>query len=275
MPPIIIAGAIAAAGAIGGAAIGSSASGKAAETQATAADRASQLTAETAAETLDWQKEMWNQILAIQKPYQEAGVRALGQVESLAGAKPWTEEFVSPTGLTEQNDPGYQERVRLGQQSIERAAASKGNVLNPSTILALQRRNQTLASEEFGDVYNRALQSYMTRYNTFAGERTNAYNEQANIAGMGQQSANLLSNAGQSSVNAQTGIATTSAAQQNQENQAAAHQRASGYATGANLWGNTIGQIGQIPLQAYLMNQMYGTSGLTPEQIATRKSLQA
>lgn len=204
-------------GGVASAAIGAHAAGKAAGVQATAAETAAQLEAKTAKEALDWQKEMWNEIMGIQKPYQQAGLAALGKVSELAGG------FVAPTGLTQENDPGYQERLRLGTQALERSAAAKGGLLTGGTAKGLERYSQDFASNEYANVYNRAM-----------GEYVNKFNEWANIAGMGQTSANQLSSAGLQSATNQGNIAMTSAAQQSEALQNAAAARASGYVGGAN-----------------------------------------
>lgn len=246
---LAIAGAAAAGGSVAGAVIGSRAAGHAAETQARAAERAAGLTAQTAHEALDWQKEMWNQIMGIQKPYQEAGVGALGKVSELAGG------FVAPTDVTEQNDPGYQFRLAEGQKLLERSAAARGNLLTGGTAKALTRYGQDFASNEYANVYNRAM-----------GEHINKYNEWANIAGVGQASANLLSSAGLQSATNQGNIAMSSAAQQNQALQNAAAARASGYVGGANALSQGItgaaGGISDTLLLRALLQQQGGTSML-------------
>ena len=69
------------------------------------------------------------------------------------------------------NDPGYMARYQLGQKSIERSAASRGTVLNPGTLQALQQAGQDYASNE---------------YNTYAaqklGERQQQSSDYLNLA---------------------------------------------------------------------------------------------
>jgi hypothetical protein len=55
------------------------------------------------------------------------------------------------------NDPGYMARYQLGQKSIERSAASRGTVLNPGTLQALQQAGQDYASNEYNTYVNQKL----------------------------------------------------------------------------------------------------------------------
>lgn len=81
-------------------------------------------------------------------------------------SNPWTggdytaPVFTAPTGVDEQNDPGYQFRLNQGNQALNRSAASKGTLLSGGTQKALARYNQDYASNEFQGVYNRALSTY-------------------------------------------------------------------------------------------------------------------
>lgn len=127
--------------------------------------------------------------------------------------------FTAPTGVTETNDPGYQFRLQQGEQALERGAAASGGAFSGGTLKALQRYGQDYASNEYSNVYNRALQGYntnftnaynaynlntqtglqgyQTRFNTYNTNQTNAYNRLASLAGLGQTAVGQLNNAGQ------------------------------------------------------------------------------
>lgn len=125
---------------------------------------------------------------------------------------PWTREFsadkwTAPTELTEQNDPGYQARMRLGEQAIQRSAASKGTLLTGGTLKDLTQFGQDYGSGEFQNVYNRSLSDWSTNYNKSAAEYAQAYNifennqakqynRIANLAGLGQTAAGQLGSVG-------------------------------------------------------------------------------
>ena len=257
-----IALAVSAAVSLASAAIKARAAGKAAKTQATAAERAAELTHETATEALDWQKEMWNQIQGIQKPYLEAGEAGLNQLlwdmglksgdfkgnEADFGklAKGFEEKFVAPTEADMMQEPGYAWRVKQGRDIIEGAAAAKGNLLTGGTAKALTRYGQDFASNEYSNVYNRSMQEYMNRFNISNIEDTNLYNRLSGVAGVGERAAGALTGAGLRSVEDRTQTAMLGTERENQYSQNAALARASGYLTGGNLWGGAVQNIGQL-----------------------------
>ena len=100
---------------------------------------------------------------------------------------------------------------------------------------------QDYASNEYGNVYNRALGQFQDRYNMFQQGQTNLYNRISNLAGLGQISAEQ---------NAYTNL--MSGQQVGNSLNYAALNRASGYGkngfTGAM---SGIGSLGQLLGQAY------------------------
>jgi hypothetical protein len=106
--------------------------------------------------------------------------------------------FTAPTGVDESNDPGYAFRLQQGNQAIQRAAAAGGGAFSGGTLKALTQYGQDYASNEYQNVYNRALQGYQTNfqnalnsyglnaqtglnaYNTNAAALLNAYNTNVN-----------------------------------------------------------------------------------------------
>jgi hypothetical protein len=100
---------------------------------------------------------------------------------------PWTQQFTAPTGITEQNDPGYQARLQLADQGIQTSAAAQGTAYSGGTLKDIANYNQTFASQEYGNVYNRALtdyntalQGYQQNYNTAAQQYNQKYSQYLN-----------------------------------------------------------------------------------------------
>lgn len=91
-------------------------------------------------------------------------------------------------------DPSYFFRLQQGQQGLANSAAAGSGALSGSALKDLMNYNQTAASQEYGNAYN--------RYQTTQG---NIFNRLFSIAGLGQASAsnvganntNLAGNAGQ------------------------------------------------------------------------------
>lgn len=95
---------------------------------------------------------------------------------------PWDKTFKAPDGLTEQNDPGYKDRMALGADAIQRSALAQGTGLTGGTLKDLEQFGQTFGSTEYGNVYGRALNDYNTaldayklNYNTAAQQYNQRY----------------------------------------------------------------------------------------------------
>ena len=169
-------------------------------------------------------------------------IAASGGFGSLAQG--WGQTFQSPTNVTEQNDPGYQFRLAQGQKALEASAAARGGLLTGGTSKAINDYAQNSASNEYGNVYNRALQNYQTNYNTFSNDQANLFNRLSALSGTGQISANQLSGAGQNFANSSGNLLMGSAGQQGVDLQNAANARGSGYINQANAYGNMANNLG-------------------------------
>jgi hypothetical protein len=99
------------------------------------------------------------------------------------------EKFVAPTDVTQQNDPGYQFRAKQQSDALEHSAAAKGMLRTNNTWQALQDQSGQLASQEYGNVYNRAAGQHQQNIsNAFQANQANNqgalgnYNSQVNAA---------------------------------------------------------------------------------------------
>jgi hypothetical protein len=111
--------------------------------------------------------------------------------------RPWTESF-KPPDLNETTDPGYNFRLKEGQQAIERSAAAKGTLLTPQALKAITRWGQDYASNEYDKVYGRAMGEYRTAHDIYKGNQADQFNRTSSIAGIGQTAANQLGATGTS-----------------------------------------------------------------------------
>jgi hypothetical protein len=130
--------------------------------------------------------------------------------------------------------------LKEGQRLLENSAAARGGLLTGSTAKDIQSYGQDYASNEYSNVYNRALGEYMNRYNIYNQDQTTQFNRLATMSGVGQTAAGQLVNAGGNAANNATNILLTSAGQQGNSLQNAAQARASGYLDRANAWGGAI-----------------------------------
>jgi len=83
-------------------------------------------------------------------------------------------------------DPSYKFRLKEGIKSLDRSASSRGGLLSGAALKGIERYGQDLASQEYGNAFNR-----------FQIGQTNQYNRLASLSGMGQQTAQQLGQSGQ------------------------------------------------------------------------------
>lgn len=212
---------------VGSAVIGGGASYLAGREQADAARDAARTSADAARYQADIQRDIYDQTRSDQTPWREAGTGALSQLRDLTG--PDGELLRSFTMADFEADPGYAFRQAEGMRAIERSAAARGGALSGGALRATQRFGQGLASEEYGNAFNR----YQTN-------QTNQFNRLASLAGVGQQANAALQQAGAGYANAITGISQADATNQGNAILAAGNARASGYLGVGNAIGNAL-----------------------------------
>lgn len=183
----LVAGGLAAAGGIAQGVIGASAAHSAADAQTKAAEEIRQQAleaAKTASGKVNAATDTANstilggntdlnaakdQQLAALKPYIDAGVLSLKQVQDLlseggplggSGSFKFTPEDYK-------NDPGFAYIQQQANLDLQRRSAATGTALGGGTIRASARLNTGLASTHLDDAFNRALATYQTnRQNT-------------------------------------------------------------------------------------------------------------
>jgi hypothetical protein len=221
---------VAAAGSVASSVIGSHAASKAGETQAQAANHAADIAHQDNTAALNYQKQKDALARSDLAPWRTAGTAAIGDLA--AGVKSGTYDmapFQAPT-LSETNDPGYKFRLQLGQDAIEKSAAARGGLLTGGTARAEGQFAQDYASNEYGNVYDRAMREYGLKRDELTGK----FNRTASIAGVGQTAANTTASLGQESARNISSIYANDAAQVGAAYQNAGAARASGYIGSAN-----------------------------------------
>jgi hypothetical protein len=73
-------------------------------------------------------------------------------------------QFRQPTFAEAQQEPGYQFRLEGGADALERSAAARGVHRTGGTLKDIAEYGQNFASQEYGNVFNRALQSFDREY---------------------------------------------------------------------------------------------------------------
>jgi hypothetical protein len=159
-------------------------------------------------------------------------------------------------------DPGYAFRQTEGQKAIERSAAARGGLMSGSALKGIERFGQDLASQEYGNAYNR-----------FQSNQSNQFNRLASLAGVGQAANNALQQAGGQFANAMSGISQANAMNQGNAMMAAGNARASGYAGVGNAlsgavanWPQQQQQSGYQAPQGYQLGSGYAGNAAATSQ---------
>jgi hypothetical protein len=152
--------------------------------QTGAAREAAQIANASSDRALALQQRMYDESIARQQPYYQAGVNALpGYLKGIAAGG----EYVRPFTMADFNaDPGYAFRLSEGQKLLDRTAAREGRIFSGSALKAATRYGQEMGTQDYG----RALQD-------FYGRQEVARNAAAGVAGFGPTSNALAATAGE------------------------------------------------------------------------------
>jgi enhancing lycopene biosynthesis protein 2 len=114
--------------------IGANAAGNAADTQAAAEQKVQDLASQTVPQANDLLQQNYGTNMGLVRPYTSTGSTALAHLDALVNGG----GFTAPTGVTEQNDPGYQFRMQQGELALDRSAAAQGEALGGGQLQAAQ-----------------------------------------------------------------------------------------------------------------------------------------
>jgi len=225
---------------------------KSAKAQVEAGDRAAALEAQSAADQLKLQREIWEKQQADYKPYLEQGTYGISRLGDLMKQgqgqlnNPF-DSYLASKGLAggrfDTNNPAYQFQLKQGQQALDRSAAARGMGYSGAQMKAAQQFGQGLASQQYDKEYNRANNEF-----------TDYFNRLASLSQGGQQAAQSLGGLGSNySLNAANTFAKLSNAQTSILGQQA-NARASGYAGRANAFNQGLGNM----IDIYGISKKYG-----------------
>ena len=184
------------------------------------------------------QQRMYEEGVARQQPYYQAGTNALAQMQAQYNNMPAA--FTGKVDLGQ--DPGYAFRLKEGQQALDRSAAARGGLISGGALKAAQRYGQEMGSQEYGNAYNRAL----TSYNAGVNRESTGYNRLAAMSGIGQTAANTIGGAGQTMASNVGNAYMQSGVNQGNALLAGSQARASAYGDIAKLYGQTNPNFGNL-----------------------------
>lgn len=182
-------------------------------------------------------KDIYNQQLGFQKPYQQTGLTGLNQLGQLADTGYLTHQF-NAQDLAAGLAPNYDFMLQQGQMANQRAANVGGGALSGNTLQGLQRYTQDYAGN-----------AYQNAFNNYQSQRNNIYTNLANMAGIGQ-TANAGAQAagtayGKGTTDLQTALANAQAAAAVGKAQALAGGTSG--AANSTFLASLLGQTGTVP----------------------------
>jgi hypothetical protein len=130
-------------------------------------------------------RQMYEESVARQKPFYEAGVNALpGYLKGVGQGGELVRGF---TMGDYQADPGYAFRLSEGQKALDRQAAARGGLISGGALRAATRYGQEMGSQEYTNAYNRFRDTQGLQRNALAG-----------VVGFAPTAAGSMTSAGQS-----------------------------------------------------------------------------
>lgn len=194
--------------AVAGGLIGASGARSAASTQADAATKAAEL-----------QKSTFDQQMALQEPYRQAGLTGQNRLMELlglggnAGATGYG-KYAQDFGMSDfQADPGYAFRLAEGQKALDRQAAARGGLISGGALKAATRYGQDMGSQEYQNAFNRYQTNRTNQLqplgNLMASGQSAASNQGSAAGNYGTNAGNLGMAAGQAIGAGQLGMANT------------------------------------------------------------------
>lgn len=234
-----VAGAVVVGG-IAGSVISSQGAQSAAQTQADAANNATQT-----------QLGMFQQTQQNLAPYMASGKNALGALNTQMGIgadgsfNP-NAPLMKPFSFSDyQKSPGYDFKMGQGIDAVQNSAAARGGIGGGNTLRALTQFGQGLANTDYQQAYDNYVQQQQQRYGMLS-----------NAAGSGQNAA-----AGLGAIGTQVG------GQIGSNMIGAGNARAAGQVGAANAWGGGLNSLSQMAFLnsggGFMPNNAAGYGGST------------
>lgn len=207
---------IGAIGSVASAGIGAWGASNAASAQADAANNA-----------LAFQQRVYNENRQNFRPYLNTGAGATYSLASLYGL-PGADGQVKPPDYSQfYNSPDYNFAYQQGQNATQNVLSAQGNLLSGSGLAALTNFGQGLASQQYGNYFNRLL----------------------SLANMGETAASNMA-----------GTSTQAAGQIGNTMQGVGQANASGYVGMANAISGGVGGAANSLALPYMANYLKGTT---------------
>jgi len=237
--------------------IGGRSAKKAGKQISAAATRQAGETRATGEQVTGRMEDMYNKGVTQFQPYAQAGQEGLASLSDFLGLGGGTGTGAQPFKFDPSKaavDPSMAFRLGEGQKAIERSAAAKGNIFSGGAAKELINYSQDVASQEYQNMFNRALAEYNTQndvYNRLMGITNLGYGAAGNIAGLGT---NFATQAGNVDMATQQAI--------NELLMQGAGAQASGTMGAGNAWQQALGAASNAVGSQVAYNRMRDLLGM-------------
>jgi hypothetical protein len=133
-------------------------------------------------------------------PYYQTGTAASNRLAELmgiggnAGAEGYGSLMKNFSMADYQQDPGYQFRLQEGLKQLGRTSAARGGALSGATLKGTQNYAQNLASQEYGNAYDRYMAQQQNRYNMLSGQQGVGYRAGGALSDLSQNYGTNMAN---------------------------------------------------------------------------------
>ena len=188
---------------------------------------------------------MYEEGVARQQPFYQAGVNALPQyVSGIQEGGELVRGFNMGDFTT---DPGYAFRLSEGQKGLDRQAAARGGLISGGALKAATRYGQEMGSQEYSNAYNRFRDTQGLRRNALAG-----------VAGYGPTAATSMNAAGQNYATGAGGVISGQGETSANALLAAQQARSSSYGQLGSALSKYLNPTSSSPSNADIERMMYG-----------------
>lgn len=192
-------------------------------------------------------------------PWYNTGANALAQYSNYGRSRVNPNDYIPAFDASQFNlymDPSYQFRWGEQNKAINANMAGMGKVVSGNRLDEIMKRSGEMASQEYGNAYNRQMNEYNMGVDAFTrayGMESDYLNRLWGVAGSGQNAAAQLGAFGSNNANS---IANMT--------QSAANAQAAGQIGAANAWSGALGDVASMyamsqPPQMYYNN--YSSQG--------------
>lgn len=281
MPSALIGGAISAGGSLLGGLLNRGAANSAGNTLKTAATQAGNAQAQAGQQAQNALSGEISNIGSSVTPYTSLGSTTANELTNALApggslTQGYNQTFSAPTAAQAAATPGYQFQVQQATNALQNSAAARGGLLSTGTAKNLAGYVNGLASTNYQNTFNNALQGFNTNENTYYQNQNNLYNR---LFGGSQLGANATSTANSQQLAGTNALASNITGNQqlvNQDLLGGAQAQAAGTIGGTNALTSALGQganaIGQgVTLQGIIgaqnaSNAPSPTASMNPQQ---------